>query len=98
MYKNILILVVQLLLATNISAADIKAGKDKSVMCSACHGANGIGTTPNYPNLAGQKSKYLESQLKGFRDGKRQSPLMQPFVKDLSDEDIENLAAYFSSL
>lgn len=54
-----------------ILAADIAAGKSKSVTCAACHGNNGISMIPMYPNLAGQKEQYLVLQMKAFRDGER---------------------------
>ncbi len=66
--------------------------------CVACHGADGIGKAPQYPNLAGQKAPYLEKALKAYRSGERKDPNMAPMVRDLSDTDIENLAAYFASL
>ena len=79
-------------------AGDVEAGKAKSAMCASCHGANGIGLSPLWPNLAGQKEQYLIKQIKAFRDGTRQDPMMAPMVAALSDADIENLAAYYSSL
>ncbi|MDE0518492.1 MAG: cytochrome c [Oligoflexia bacterium] len=75
-----------------------KLGKQKSVTCVACHGANGISNSPIWPNLAGQKAQYLVKQLKDFRSGARKEPSMSPMVKPLTDADIENLAAYYSSL
>lgn len=81
------------------AAADLQAGKQLSdKVCSACHGQNGIGIATIYPNLAGQKAEYLVAQLKAFRDGTRQNPIMAPMAKNLTDADIENVAAYFSSL
>ncbi len=79
-------------------AADIAAGKSKSATCVACHGANGVSATPMYPNLAGQKEQYLAKQMKAFRDGQRQDPVMSAMAKPLTDDDVANLAAYFSSL
>jgi cytochrome c553 len=67
-------------------------------VCVACHGADGIGKAPQYPNLAGQKATYLEKQLKGFRSGERKDPNMSAMAKPLSDQDIAVLAAYFESL
>jgi cytochrome c553 len=80
-------------------AADVEAGKQKAQTCAVCHGAEGK-SPPNelWPNLAGQKAAYLAKQLKAFRDGARTDPLMNPMAKPLTDADIENLAAYFSSL
>jgi cytochrome c553 len=79
-------------------AADIEVGKQKAQACAACHGADGKSPNELWPNLAGQKAGYLAKQLKAFRDGTRTDPMMTPFAKPLKDADIENLAAYFSSL
>lgn len=81
-----------------LAAGDAEAGKAKSNTCVACHGQDGIGTAPIYPNLCGQKEQYLVAQITAFRDGERQNQLMQPMVANLSDQDIEDLAAYYSSL
>jgi len=78
-------------------AGDAAAGKAKAAMCASCHGATGISMSPLWPNLAGQKEQYLIKQIKAFRDGTRQDPMMAPMVAALSDEDIENLAAFYSS-
>ncbi len=83
------------------AAGDIAAGKAKATVCIACHGANGVGISPMFPNLAGQKAAYLESQLKAFKSGQRKganSAQMAPMVSTLSDQDMANLAAYFASL
>jgi cytochrome c553 len=66
--------------------------------CVACHGADGIGKAPQYPNLAGQKAAYIEKQLKAFRSGERDEPNMSALAKPLSDDDIIRLAKYFESL
>ncbi|NVK56262.1 MAG: cytochrome c [Alteromonadaceae bacterium] len=79
-------------------AADIEHGKTLATACAACHGAKGISHSPLWPNLAGQKAAYLEKQLKDFRNDVRKDPMMTAMAKSLSDEDIVNLAAYFSSL
>jgi cytochrome c553 len=79
-------------------AGDAAAGKAKSAMCASCHGADGIGLTPLYPNLAGQKEAYLVKQMKAFRDGTRKDPLMAPMSMALTDEDIANLAAYYAGM
>jgi cytochrome c553 len=84
--------------ASVASAGDAAAGKAKSVTCVGCHGADGISIVPTYPNLAGQKEAYIISTLTGFRDGTRKNATMNPMAKPLSDADIENLAAYYSSL
>ena len=79
-------------------AADAAAGKAKSATCAACHGANGVSNNDIWPNLAGQKQGYLVKQMKAFRDGQRKDPMMAPMAAPLSDDDIANLAAYYSSL
>jgi cytochrome c553 len=86
------------LLSQPLLAADVAAGKAKSVTCGACHGNNGISMIPMYPNLAGQKEQYLVLQLKAFRDGERKNMIMAPMAAGLSDDDIANLSAYYASL
>jgi len=83
--------------STSALAGDAAAGKAKSALCASCHGPTGISMSPIWPNLAGQKEQYLIKQIKAFRDGTRQDPMMAPMVAALSDTDIENLAAYYSS-
>ncbi len=80
------------------AAADIDAGKEKAASCAACHGADGVATQAIYPNLAGQQQEYLVLATKAYRDGARSDDMMKMFVMSLSDADIDNLAAYFSSL
>ncbi|WP_246128717.1 c-type cytochrome [Pleionea sediminis] len=84
--------------APMLQAGDIEKGKAKSMMCASCHGKDGVGISDDYPNLAGQKETYLVAQMKAFRDGDRKNMIMMPMAKPLSDDDIENLAAYYSSL
>jgi cytochrome c553 len=80
------------------AGGDAAAGKTKAAVCAGCHGASGVSANPLWPNLAGQKDAYLVKQMKAFRDGTRSDPMMTPMAKPLSDADIDNLAAYFSSL
>jgi cytochrome c553 len=87
-----------LVFANASTAGDAAAGKAKSASCAGCHGADGISANPLWPNLKGQKEAYLVKQMKAFRDGTRQDPSMSAMAKPLSDADIENLAAYYSSL
>lgn len=81
-----------------LAAGNPDAGKTKAASCTSCHGMNGVSNNDLWPNLAGQKAGYLEKQLKAFRSGARQDPMMAPMVKNLSDEDIADLAAYFSGM
>jgi cytochrome c553 len=78
-------------------AQDVDAGRKKAETCVACHGANGNSTQPQYPVLAGQTARYIYLQLKDFKEGRRTEPQMEPFVKDLTREDMFDLAAYFAA-
>jgi len=85
--------------ATGASGAGSKAdGETKAAVCAACHGPKGISVNPLWPSLAGQQEAYLAKQIKEFRDGVRVEPTMQPFVANLSDQDADDLAAYYASL
>lgn len=77
---------------------DAQAGKALSAVCSACHGADGVGIAPNFPNLAGQSATYLYVQLETFKDGQRSDPVMGAMVASIVDADMRNLAAYYASL
>ena len=75
----------------------IKAGEQKAMLCTACHGVE-KSVNPEWPNLSQQSKKYLVDQLHAFRDGKRKNALMSSQAMGLSDEDIEDLAAYYNSI
>ena len=101
MKRQVLTIMSAIALATSASAAsagDAAAGKAKAASCGGCHGANGISAVPTYPNLAGQKEKYLDKQMKAFRDGSRTDPTMNAMAKPLTDADIANLSAYYAGL
>lgn len=104
MKKSLAIVIAGVLLGgpqiAGAGRADIEAGKQQAkVVCAACHGPVGISLVRNYPNLAGQKEKYLVEQLEAYRDGTRVSEkLMTPIAIQLTDQDIKNLARYYSSL
>ena len=74
------------------------AAPPKAAVCATCHGPDGISSNSLWPNLAGQKREYLIKQLEDFRSGARKDPLMAGQAASLSDEDIESLADYYSSL
>lgn len=81
----------------NIAATKLELGrKQVVVVCSACHGLEGLSANSLYPNLKGQKKDYLVNQLKLFKEGTRKHPLMESYARPLSDTQIENLALYFS--
>lgn len=99
--KSSLIATAVLLLVSlgSAQAADLEAGKAQgTAVCASCHGVNGIGVADGFPNLAGQKAAYLGNALKAFREGSRKAPIMNNMAANLTDSDIDNLAAYFSSL
>ncbi|HUI61585.1 MAG TPA: cytochrome c [Steroidobacteraceae bacterium] len=102
MARNWAMVVAAALLAAWISAAaaaDAESGKRLSdASCAACHGHNGIGIIPLYPNLAGQKREYLVAQLHAFRDGTRKNPIMAPMAAHLTDAEIEDVAEYLATL
>ena len=85
------------LLSFNLFAADIEAGKAKSAVCAACHNADGNSTNPIWPTLAGQNAKYIKKQLMDFKSGKREDATMLGMVAALSEEDMDNLAAFYES-
>jgi cytochrome c553 len=75
-----------------------EAGNEKAAMCIACHGKDGLSRRPDVPHIAGQSEIYLDAQLRHFRSGARVHPEMNVIAKGLSDEDIENLVAWYSSI
>lgn len=102
MKHNMLIacLAVTLLgLQTAQGAGDAEAGKSKSGTCVACHGPDGKGIGPEFPNLAGQVPGYIAKSLAEFKQGeKRNNPIMSGMVANLSEQDMQDLDAYYSSL
>ena len=102
MKRQILTLLSAVALATvanvSIAGGNAAAGKAKTATCAGCHGQKGISMVPMYPNLAGQKEAYLVKQIKNFKEGVRKDPTMNAMTKPLSDEDINNIAAYYASL
>ena len=80
------------------AGGDIAAGKLKSASCVGCHGANGMGLSDEFPNLAGQKKAYLVKQLTAFKNNTRTNPTMNAMAVSLRDNDILDLAAYYASL
>ena len=81
-----------------LAGGNIQQGKAKAAVCAACHGADGNAVDPQYPRLAGQYNEYIQQALHEYKDGRRNNPIMKGFASTLSDQDIENLAAYYSSL
>jgi cytochrome c553 len=79
-------------------AADLEAGRAKAKACATCHGMNGISVRPDAPHIAGQIGFYLQDQLEQYRSGDRRHAVMEVVSRDLTDEDIADLAAYYSAI
>ena len=98
MMKLTALAIAGLLLASGAHAAgDAAAGQTKSAACAACHMADGNSVTPIWPKLAGQHAAYLAKQLSDFKAGNRTDPTMSAMAAPLSEQDVLDLAAYFSS-
>ena len=80
-----------------LAIGDADAGQAKTAVCAACHGVDGNSVIPNWPKIAGQHASYLERQLALIKDGSRPVPEMAGIAIGLSDQDMADLAAYFSS-
>jgi cytochrome c553 len=80
-----------------LAAGSKEAGQAKAATCVACHGSDGNSVNPEWPSIAGQHETYIVRQLTNFRDGERQNLLMSPMAMGLSDQDVEDLAAFFAS-
>jgi cytochrome c553 len=76
---------------------NIEAGREKAQVCAACHGPDGTSTNPAVPSIAGQPPLYTYYQLIQFKNGRRASPQMAPFVTPLTDDDMQDLAAYYAA-
>jgi len=80
------------------AAADAAAGRKKAAACQTCHGIDGVARVPIAPHIAGESQVYLQTQLKAFKAGKRQHEIMSVVASQLSEEDIADLAAWYSSI
>jgi len=82
---------------TAVAGGNAKAGEAASATCAGCHGADGNSTIATNPRLAGQYESYIVQALKAYRSGERKNALMSGFAAALTDQQIADLAAYFSS-
>lgn len=98
--KNLMIAALSglaFLLSSQAIAADSEAGKKKAQeVCASCHGLDGNSPAPNFPKIGGQPRTYLEKVLNDYKSGERKDPIMAGMAANLSKEDIENLAFYYS--
>jgi cytochrome c553 len=85
--------------AGHADAADARAGRAKVAgVCQACHGMDGLSKNPEAPNLAGQIEQYLAKSLAEYRSEVRKNESMNIVAKELTDDDIGNIAAYYASI
>jgi len=101
MIKKLLTVSISLALATStgfvFAQGKAGAGKEKAASCAGCHGEDGNSAMSSFPKLAGQHQGYLVKQLKAFKAGERNAPMMAPLAMGLDDESIEEIAAYYSA-
>lgn len=90
-------LLASLLAVAPVGAQDVDAGRRKAEACQACHGVNGNSTVPQVPILASQTARYIYLQIKDIKEGRRIEPQSEPFLKDLSREDMFDIAAFFAA-
>jgi cytochrome c553 len=95
--QSVIVAAIAVAAAVPARAQDVEKGRKKAEACVACHGPNGNSTQPQFPILAGQTARYLYLQLKDFKEGRRTEPQMDPFLKDLSRDDMFDLSAFFAA-
>lgn len=87
---------LSLLSAPALAAGDAAKGKELSATCAACHGPDGNSPSPQFPIIAGQYPDYLVKALQDYKSGARNNAIMAGFAAGLSQQDMEDLAAYFA--
>ena len=90
--------VATLALNGGFAAGNVTAGRQKALACQTCHGMDGKAKIPEAPNLAGQSDIYLVKALKDYRSGARKNDMMSLVAPALKDQDIDDLAAYYSAI
>jgi len=99
MNKTISLVTLAVALAASapvLAGGSADAGKAKSATCAGCHGVDGNSAAPSFPKLAGQHEDYMYHSLKDYKSGKRKNPIMAGQVASLSDQDMQDLAAFFA--
>ena len=92
------LIAASLIPVSTVQSADLAAGKAKAeTVCLACHGPDGNSPINTYPKLAGQNTAYLVKQLQEFKSGARQDPIMLGMAAALTDEDMQNVSAFYAS-
>ena len=83
--------------STPFATGKAASGEAKAALCMACHGPSGNSVNPEWPRLAGQSAVYIAEQLRLFKSGVRDNPVMKPLAASLSDQDIDDLAVYYEA-
>ena len=101
--KRLVLVFVGLVLAASAqpaaaAAGNAEAGKKKAALCQTCHGMDGMSKLPEAPNIAGQNPIYLVRALGDYKSGARKNEMMSVIIEQLTPEDINDLAAYYSSI
>jgi cytochrome c553 len=81
-----------------LAAADAAAGRRKAIACQACHGLDGLSKLPDAPHIAGQPEPYLVKSINDYRSGARKHELMSLAVRELSEQDVADLAAWYAAI
>jgi cytochrome c553 len=97
MIRLLMALVLASTLGSALAEGDAERGKTLTATCVACHGDNGNSLAGSFPNIAGQSEKYLLKQLRDMKSGARAQNLMAGMVDGLSDQDLQDLAAYYTA-
>jgi cytochrome c553 len=84
--------------ADRAGAEDAAAGRQKALQCQGCHGLDGRAKVPGAPHIGGQVQEYLVKSMRDYKSGARKDEVMTVVVRQLSDQDIEDLAAYYAGL
>ena len=95
---GLLVLIPAIALAMPAWAGDPVAGRKTAQQCQTCHGIDGVGKLPDVPNIGGESDVYLTAQLQHYRSGERRHEQMSIIASGLSDEEIADLAAWYSSI
>jgi cytochrome c553 len=79
-------------------AGDASAGRQKAIQCQACHGLDGRAKIPGAPHIAGQVEEYLVKSMRAYKSGARTDEMMTVVMRELSEDDIADLAAYYAAI
>jgi cytochrome c553 len=95
--SSLVLITLSLCVITAEAKGNVEEGRNKARACQVCHGQGGRSTNPTYPRLVGQHAKYIVKQLKAFKAGTRKDPIMNGMASTLTEQDMEDVAAFFES-